>query len=238
MKLTYNKETATTQCTLRGVTLIELLVALAIIGVLTAIIAPVYINSADSARRTKCAYQLRQIGDSVLAYEFEYGVLPGPVDLLEEGGGSIEKYLMEAGYLINEEMWVCPSNENFKSLPNKDVARRSSYTINNSESTLPSYFFGAPEKPRALSLSVIKASYHEGIWLLRDGDIPAKSSSFDPVSSPGIGSNRPPHAKGRNYFFIDGHIQHYKMGAFPDHGKGESNNDGGGGMDPVLMNRS
>lgn len=205
----------------RGVTLTELLVVLAIIAVLSAIIAPIYINSVDSARRTKCAHQLRQIGDSVLAYEFEQRVLPGPVGLIGRGRDakvySIESYLIEAGYLIKEDMWVCPSNTNVKASSDNAVAHRSSYDINNTEGTLPKYFFGVAIMPRAVSISAIKANHSEGVWLLRDLDVVDDGGySFDPTDSPGISDKqRPPHAKGRNYFFLDGHVEHFKFGAFP-----------------------
>lgn len=241
-KMMHNRTTARTEGKIRlsqrGVTLIELLVTLTIIGVLTAIITPIYINTADSARRTKCAHQLRQLGDTVLAYEFEYGVLPGPVGPLGLGKSSkvytLEDYLIEAGYPVNDEMWICPSNSDIRN--GGQVAERSSYTINNFGTTEPAYFFGIPLKPRALSLSVIQSNNSNGVWLLRDDDIYEPSSSYDPRQSPGIGENKPPHAKGRNYYFADGHVKHYKKGAFPPDGKeGKGEGHGGSGGDGVLL---
>jgi len=60
----------------RGFTMIELLVSLAVIGLLVAIIAPAIMNVRESARRMECQNNLRQIGLATLEYESEFGVLP------------------------------------------------------------------------------------------------------------------------------------------------------------------
>jgi len=52
----------------RGFTLIELLVVIAIIGLLAAILFPVYASARDVARRARCQQNLRQIGDAFSSY--------------------------------------------------------------------------------------------------------------------------------------------------------------------------
>lgn len=52
----------------RAFTLIELLVVVAIIAVLAALLFPVFARARESARRTACTSNLRQIGQAVLLY--------------------------------------------------------------------------------------------------------------------------------------------------------------------------
>lgn len=57
-------------------TLIELLVTIGIIAVLVALILPAVHSARESARRTACVNNLRQLGTAVLAYEAALRVIP------------------------------------------------------------------------------------------------------------------------------------------------------------------
>lgn len=63
----------------RAFTLIELLTVIAIIGILAAIIIPVTAKVRESARRTDCASNLRQIGSALFLYAADNGNKLPPV---------------------------------------------------------------------------------------------------------------------------------------------------------------
>ncbi len=60
----------------RGVTLVEVIVVLAVVGLLLALLVPAIQSSRNAARRIQCANHLRQLGLAIVNYHDAYSSLP------------------------------------------------------------------------------------------------------------------------------------------------------------------
>jgi prepilin-type N-terminal cleavage/methylation domain-containing protein/prepilin-type processing-associated H-X9-DG protein len=110
----------------RAFTLIELLVVIAIIAILAAILAPSLTKALESARRTACRNNIKQIGLDMIRYGLDReGWLPvapasadGYTPEYERGLWltnqrwlhNIARSIGTNGYVEAPQMWVCPSD--------------------------------------------------------------------------------------------------------------------------------
>src|SRR5579871_911174 len=114
---------------LRGFTLIELLVVIAIISILAALLFPVFSRARESARKTACLSNHRQLNLAWLQYIQDYDeTLPNVVDGLVSAGrpggwvyysvfpanATPKSYDVTRGsvypYVKNTQVYICPSD--------------------------------------------------------------------------------------------------------------------------------
>ncbi|GAG45215.1 unnamed protein product, partial [marine sediment metagenome] len=106
----------------RGFTLIELLVVIAIIGILAAMVFPVFARARESARKAVCLSNVKNIGLAIQMYLADNNdTLPAMehrsevIDYMTcvEGATYANPYLRWAlvldEYVKNRDVWRCPS---------------------------------------------------------------------------------------------------------------------------------
>lgn len=71
----------------RGFTLVELLVVIALVGILIALLLPAIQAAREATRRTACQNNLKQLGLGMLNYESEHGTIPPGARILEDHFG-------------------------------------------------------------------------------------------------------------------------------------------------------
>ena len=93
-------------------TLVELLVVIAIIGILAAILFPVFARARENARKTSCLSNLKQIGIGFLQYTQDYDE-QGPMTSMSGGMMSMGAYSWTTStqpYIKSVQVFRCPSD--------------------------------------------------------------------------------------------------------------------------------
>ncbi len=131
-----------------GFTLVELLVTIAIIGILTGLMLPAVNTAREAARRLHCANNLKQLGIATHAFEAAHGHLPPPklgtqfenrgstlvvlLPYLEESA-AYQDYHLEAAVDSPENLkvtsraisvYLCPSMAIPRSVPNTECGEK------------------------------------------------------------------------------------------------------------------
>jgi prepilin-type N-terminal cleavage/methylation domain-containing protein/prepilin-type processing-associated H-X9-DG protein len=132
-----------------GFTLIELLVVIAIIGILAAMLFPVFARAREAARKTQCLANVKNIAMAYQIYLTDYDRMPPNLHqqdvlnwLSDKGGGSCwitnqpDPYLripvILDEYVKSRAIWDCPSAGNMNNFAiNAGIPDWWSYVLNN-----------------------------------------------------------------------------------------------------------
>ena len=221
----------------RGFTLIELLVVVAIIGILAAILFPVFARARENARRASCLSNLKQIGLGLMQYTQDYDERY-PFGLCSTGActnsAKAPNGFMWIGnlwlwpqvidpYVKSEQVFVCPSSERARMVGNHLAPYDGNYGANSV--MLP--------QSRTISIAAMNspstayAIMDGGAYFMRYWDTWAPSNGY--FYLPGIGGgtsvnadcsavystlqddcNSGRHFGGVNVIFGDGHVKWLK----------------------------
>ena len=99
----------------RAFTLLEILIVVAIIGILAALIFPTFSRARENARRTSCTAQLKQLGLAFAMYQQDENTLPSHLSALPPT------------YRGNQLLFVCPSDPLGGKRPGNDYLEGESY---------------------------------------------------------------------------------------------------------------
>ncbi|MBV9865901.1 MAG: DUF1559 domain-containing protein [Abitibacteriaceae bacterium] len=199
----------------RGFTLIEILVVIAILSLLAAILFPVFSRARESARRTSCASNLKQLGMAFMQYTQDSDErLP----LATDGGNGGSKV---PGGWVYFDTWPYSGTQHF------DVTRGNVYPyVKNPQVYIcPSDTYGSDSGDSYAYNACMTASTlsqpHNGknlavfpdtsIWmLLSEESMGCCDSTDDGFEYPGnTFSSR--HLGGSNIAFLDGHVKFFRQ---------------------------
>lgn len=206
----------------KGFTLIELLIVIAIIGIMAAILFPVFARARENARRSSCQSNLKQIALACLQYVSDYdSYYPNKVEPSNQPSAGWAGAILP--YIKSEQIFQCPSDSNKPG--NSGTHTGGSMTLGFTDYWCNTMICGESSRVHeaqfaAPTLTVlagdggmdnrIRATYN-GVYYSPLGNINAPYWWAEPVTTIGIrnfpGSKAQIHLGGVNYAFADGHVK-------------------------------
>ena len=185
----------------QGFTLIELLVVIAIIAILAAILLPVFAQARESARRTSCESNMKQLGLAVIQYEEDFDEKLPLNTTQPYWDGEIFTYIKSGG------VYKCPD----------DSSGQMSYMFNNSGNLLGSNIAIVVNPAGTVMLAENQNSGYIPYPTATTGYGPSCSVSggnYGPANQATPTVNAAQNAvhssnQGANYEFLDGHAKYY-----------------------------
>ena len=171
----------------KGFTLIELLVVIAIIGILAGILLPVLSRARESARKTQCMSNIKQIGMGLIMYANENSEL-FPSDTAYAGASPAMRglNLLYDTYISDNRVFNCPSDTQVDAQSN---AGMSPFTAN-----------------LAFDKDECSYGYDRAHTQADDADVALVADR--PPATPSATANTTNHnARGQNIVYVDGHVE-------------------------------
>jgi len=170
----------------KGFTLIELLVVIAIIGILAGILLPVLSRARESARKTQCMSNVKQIGMGLIMYANENSETFPSSTASNPAMASLN--MLYDTYISDNKVFNCPSDTTVTATTN---AGMSVYTSGGSQaftSTQSSY------------------GYDRSHSQADDADV-ALLADRPPATPSATASTANHNGRGQNVVYVDGHVE-------------------------------
>ncbi len=174
----------------RGFTLIELLVVIAIIGMLAGILLPVLSRARESARKTQCMSNVRQIGMGLILYANENSE-SFPADSAYSGSAPAMRglNLLYDTYISDNKVFNCPSDTTVTAATNAGMTASTSGGTEAFDSDESSY------------------GYDRSHTQADDADV-AIAADRPPAGTPDDNTSSANHnGRGQNIVYVDGHVE-------------------------------
>jgi len=215
---------ANRQTGIRGFTLIEILVVIAIIVLLAAITFPTFSRARENARRTSCASNLKQIGVGLLQYTQDNDeLLPRAWrggNMASDAVVSSKWMDMAQPYIKNEQVFNCPSATGLRPYKFRDGFNFGSYAINSAywdgtDGTSPG---ASPPNSVTVTLAALAAPATT-VWVA-DGNGWYETAWENKNFNPTIDNSGPysmmdaltqRHLNTTGVLFCDGHVKSMKL---------------------------
>ncbi len=171
----------------KGFTLIELLVVIAIIGILAGILLPVLSRARESARKTQCMSNVKQIGMGLIMYANENSEsFPSDSAYSESSPAMRGLNLLYDTYVSDNKVFNCTSDATVTSALNSGMSASTSDGMEAFTSTQCSY------------------GYDRSHTQADDADV-ALASDRPPSDTTKSSDNH--NGRGQNVVYVDGHVE-------------------------------
>ncbi len=173
----------------KGFTLIELLVVIAIIGILAGILLPVLSRARESARKTQCMSNVKQIGMGLIMYANENSE-SFPSDSAYSGSSPAMRglNLLYDTYVSDSRVFNCTSDATVTTALNSGMSASTSGGTEAFTSTQCSY------------------GYDRAHTQANDADV-ALVADRPPATTSPTASTANHNGRGQNVVYIDGHVE-------------------------------
>ena len=206
-------------------TLLELLVVVAIIGILAALLFPAFARARENARRASCASNIKQLSLGMLQYAQDYDEkLPG---YFYTTGSGVWLPALVNSYVKNRRIWKCPSSpieaEIWDGTPGDYSV---TYGINFQIGNQGGFSKSLAEINKPAETVLLAENYQVGVSGLCTVD-PVHLSTPRPIAR---------HNQMVNASFVDGHVKSYHKEALEQTATTEEGNALSGDAVSVLWN--
>jgi prepilin-type N-terminal cleavage/methylation domain-containing protein/prepilin-type processing-associated H-X9-DG protein len=173
----------------KGFTLIELLVVIAIIGILAGILLPVLSRARESARKTQCMSNVKQIGMGLIMYANENSET-FPSDSAYSGSAPAMRglNLLYDTYVSDNKVFNCTSDTTVTGASNAGMSVSTSGGTEAFTSTQSSY------------------GYDRSHTQADDADV-ALAADRPPATPSATASTANHNSRGQNVVYVDGHVE-------------------------------